>query len=286
MLALIKAAPLPEKVPINVTEPHKLGMEIDYLKKLKTMRCSRSSLCARKELKTRCNPSSFILHGWAGTFLDFHKVTKPLVRRPYSNGFHVVVPSILRSFLSTLPRQEGWSTSDTAKVYHGFVTSVLGYEKYAGQGGDWPRPGLGPGHAFLRDAATSNAGSGYLQIQVTKPSTIVYAIASTPLGMLSHIGENIYGWSDPERVDPHDVLDTVALHYLSGSFLTSIIIYTRIKSDLWSIKEHRNGGHFPALDDPAGFIEDVREFFGEHWPRDLNRSKNIRARWFYPHGMR
>ena len=30
------------------------------------------------------------------------------------------------------------------------------------------------------------------------------------------------------------------------------------------LSEHSKGGHFPALDCPAEFVEDLREFFGIH----------------------
>lgn len=32
--------------------------------------------------------------------------------------------------------------------------------------------------------------------------------------------------------------------------------------------EHKRGGHFPALDVPEEFVEDLREFFGEHWGKE------------------
>lgn len=46
--------------------------------------------------------------------------------------------------------------------------------------------------------------------------------------MLAYIGEKIYSWSDPEKLDPQDILDTVALYYLSGSFATSVVIYNQV----------------------------------------------------------
>ena len=47
------------------------------------------------------------------------------------------MPSIPGYFLSTLPRRDGFSIVDIAKVYNGLMTEVLGYETYAAQGGDW-----------------------------------------------------------------------------------------------------------------------------------------------------
>lgn len=63
----------------------------------------------------------------------------------------------------------------------------------------------------------------------TKPFTIGFAIASSPLAILAYIGEKIYSWSDPERVDQQDILETVALYYLSGSFASSVVIYHQVR---------------------------------------------------------
>ena len=46
--------------------------------------------------------------------------------------------------------------------------------------------------------------------------------------MLTYIGEKIYSWSDPEKLDSQDILDTVALYYLSRSFSTSVVIYNQV----------------------------------------------------------
>ena len=72
-------------------------------------------------------------------------------------------------------------------------------------------------------------GRGYFEIQGTKPFTIGLAIASSPLAVLAYIGEKIYSWSDPDLVDPMDILDTVALYFLSGSFATSVVIYNQVR---------------------------------------------------------
>ena len=71
-------------------------------------------------------------------------------------------------------------------------------------------------------------GRAYFEIQNTKPFTIGIAIASSPLAVLAWIGEKMYSWSDPERVDPMDILDNVALYFLSGSFATSVLVYNQV----------------------------------------------------------
>ncbi|KAL5532403.1 hypothetical protein ACEPAF_5973 [Sanghuangporus sanghuang] len=371
MLTLLKAAPLPDKAPVDAAGPWKLGMDIDYLKKLKTMFLTewKWDSLGKKIAKfdnflvhyeheedtfdlhylhvksQRRDAIPLILcHGWPGTFFDFHKVIEPLVNpaSPDLPAFHIVVPSIPGFFLSTLPRRFDWDLIDIAKIYHGLMASVLGYEKYAGQGGDWgcailrlmgcllpesvlamhynmfrqaPEPGSDPStyseiekRVVARGVELNSTGSGYFEIQRTKPFTIGCAIASSPLAMLAYIGEKIHDWSDPDRINPWDILDTVALYYLSGSFATSVMIYNqaqKLRAELMSsreenkwilktnfglsafpfeiggasrhdtakfgplvyYKEHSGGGHFPALDSPSEFVDDLQDFFGEHWPR-------------------
>ncbi len=67
-----------------------------------------------------------------------------------------------------------------------------------------------------------------LQASVFQPFTIGLAIASSPLALLAYIGEKIHDLSDPTRVDPQDLLNTVALYFLSGSFATSVMIYNQV----------------------------------------------------------
>ncbi|KAI5122858.1 hypothetical protein M0805_003151 [Coniferiporia weirii] len=369
LLTLLRASPFPDQAPIDAAVPWKLGIDHAYLKSLKTSFETEwdwgvlERKIARfdnylvhyehegdaldlhyvhvKSARSDAIPL-ILLHGWPGTFFDFHKVIDPLVSPPNDNlpAFHIVVPSLPGYFLSTLPRRDGWNIVDTARVFNGLMTTVLGYTTYTGQGGDWgsytlrvmgtlfpeslplmhftmfraPTP---PGtdsnnyteaekRIVARRDEFAATGFGYFMIQSTKPFTIGLAIASSPLALLAYIGEKIYSWSDPERFDPQDVLDTVALYFLSGSFASSVLIYNQSfkertelasdskkwvpqgklgvsafpfeigvspKADIAAIgnlvyyKEHTSGGHFPALDSPISFVEDMREFFGAHWAR-------------------
>ncbi|EJD06707.1 alpha/beta-hydrolase [Fomitiporia mediterranea MF3/22] len=370
MLSLLKASPFPDRAPIDADTPWELGIEYEYLKKLRETFSTqwRWESLERKIAKfdnclvhyekdddvldlhfvhaksSRSDAIPLILlHGWPGTFFDFHKVIEPLTNPPRSDlpAFHVVVPSLPGYFLSTLPRRDGWSLVNNAHVFNGLMTSVLGYKKYVGQGGDWgsfilrvmaclfpdsvtlmhfnmfrttPVPNRDPStfsavekRIVARGEQFAATGRGYNIIQSTKPFTIGIAIASSPLALLGYIGEKVYGWSDPERVDVQDILDTVALYSLSKCFPTSVMIYNQAKErdelmaeakgNKWLLKnkfgfsafpyesgaaprcdiephgplvyykEHTSSGHFPALDSPNEFVDDLREFFGEHWVR-------------------
>src|SRR5262249_61752534 len=82
-----------------------------------------------------------IIHGWPGSFYEFHKVLGPLTD-PVAHGgkaedaFHVVGPSLPGFGFSGKPRNPGWSVSRMADVIARLMAR-LGYTRYAAQGGDW-----------------------------------------------------------------------------------------------------------------------------------------------------
>jgi len=364
---LLKLSPLPAKPPIPTSKPWELGIDHEYLVQLSqtlqttwswealeskisvkdnflvNMRDGEDELTIhflhRKSPRENAIPL-LLLHGWPGTFLDFQKVIDPLTNPQSATdvAFDVVIPSLPGFFLSTLPQREGWTIVDTARIFHELMTNILGYKKYAGQGGDWGSYILRIIGSFYHEAAPAlhfnmfrcpsttshnenalsqaekmlaarraefgKTGRGYLEIQSTKPFTIGIAVGSSPLAILAYIGEKIHAWSDPTCLDSNDILDTVVLYYLSKCFAPSVLIYhqsNEVRSELstdlskWRVKskigfsafpyeiggaprvdieavgpvvfykEHTKGGHFPALDCPAEFVADLREFFGAHW---------------------
>jgi len=373
---LVKATTLPTAPPVTGTEPWQIGIDLAWLRNLKNMfqadtwnvssllqdvnrwphymvRMNAGEEIADEEtveihfvhIKSAREDAIplMMLHGWPGTFWDFHKVFQPLTSPPEGQtAFHLIIPSLPGYFLSTQPQRYNWTFIDTAKLLHRLMVDVLGYTRYAGQGGDWgsyilraigslypehapvlhfnmfrtpPVPGFdersltsAERHALKRREMFQETGRGYIDIQSTKPFTIGIALASSPVGLLTYIGEKMHSWSDPRHLDPKDVLDTVALYYLSQSFATSVMIYHQsfgIRSEMtirtennevkWKVgskigftlfpyeigasprayiqacgnlvyyKERDFGGHFPALDNPQGLVEDVREFIRSNW---------------------
>ncbi|EJD35289.1 alpha/beta-hydrolase [Auricularia subglabra TFB-10046 SS5] len=71
----------------------------------------------------------------------------------------------------------------------------------------------------------TRTGNGYFHLQATKPLTIGYALADSPIGLLAYIGDKFYDWSDPTTLDTADLIETVALYYLTRCFHTSVLIY-------------------------------------------------------------
>lgn len=85
-----------------------------------------------------------IVHGWPGSFMQFHKVIEPLTDPVRFGGraedaFDVVVPSLPGYGFSDRPRQRGY---DPQKIAAMFLTlmSRLGYTRYGVQASDFGAP--------------------------------------------------------------------------------------------------------------------------------------------------
>src|SRR5262249_20216635 len=82
-----------------------------------------------------------MVHGWPGSFYEFHKIIGPLTD-PVAHGgkaedaFHVVCPSLPGFGFSGKPRERGWSSQRMAEVVAKLMAR-LGYDRYGAQGGDW-----------------------------------------------------------------------------------------------------------------------------------------------------
>ena len=81
-------------------------------------------------------------HGWPWTFWDLHKVIRPLANPAAFGGspedaFDFVVPSLPGYGFSTPLTTTGINYWRTADLWDQLMRDVLGYEKFAAQGGDW-----------------------------------------------------------------------------------------------------------------------------------------------------
>ncbi|KAF8287350.1 alpha/beta-hydrolase [Clavulina sp. PMI_390] len=148
-------------------------------------------------------------------------------------------------------------------------------------------------------------GSGFSILQRTRPATIGYAIASSPLSLLAYIGEKRLAWQDPSTFDLEDLLATVSIYYLTSTFQTSVMIYQQSRpavmkmlSDRSGVRKiqipmafgafpheieapprhwlarcghliqyraHDKGGHFPAVENPEALADDLRLFVQVGW---------------------
>ena len=134
-------------------------------------------------------------------------------------------------------------------------------------------------------------GSGYLAIQNSRPQTIGYGLADSPLLQLAWIAEKVCEWTDLP-VDRDQMLTTVSLYWFTNSGATAAhSLYEQAHSSDWGAPpavpqafavfgaddtvrklvpapdgahwtEFPRGRHFPAMEAPAELAADLQDFFG------------------------
>ncbi|MCW2527178.1 MAG: epoxide hydrolase [Pseudonocardiales bacterium] len=171
-------------------------------------------------------------HGWPGSVLEFlgciDALTNPTGHGGTDNqAFHLVIPAIPGHGFSDKPAGTGWGAERTAKAW-GTLMNRLGYDKWVAHGGDWgstvthwlakQRPeGLIAGHsswplvfpavppenptaeekaAYDDVIRFTTDGAGYHHEQATRPQTLGYGLADSPVGQALWIYEKFSEWSD------------------------------------------------------------------------------------------
>jgi microsomal epoxide hydrolase len=215
-----------------------------------------------------------LTHGWPGSVLEFHKMIGPLTDPAAHGGdrrdaFHLVVPSLPGFGFSEKPAARGWGVSRIADAW---ITLMgrLGYDRWGAQGGDWgaavttaighkaPRGCAGIHlnfvvyHPTLDEitAATpqekamlvsmrtyQDSLSGYAKLQSTRPQTIGYALADSPVAQASWIYALFQDVSDSggnaESVFTYDeMLDDIMLYWLSNAGASSARLYWEGQSSM------------------------------------------------------
>lgn len=143
--------------------------------------------------------------------------------------------------------------------------------------------------------------AAYAKQQATRPQTIGYSLVDSPVGLLAWILDKFAEWSDSsdsplESISLDRILDNVTLYWLTGTGASAARIYfeshnsldpellvdvpsaiTMYPADIssqcprvWAQHRYRSivrwntpdsGGHFPSLECPAYFVQDLREGF-------------------------
>lgn len=211
-----------------------------------------------------------LTHGWPGSFVEFENLIPLLTDPSAHGGapedaFDVVVPSLPGYGFSPAPARPGMSSREIAKLWRGLM-GQLGYTRFGAQGADigagvsvwlarlFPenlagihlnyipgsyRPPLSAGappiapeeQHFLDAAAEFAAQEGaYAALQSTKPQTLAFALADSPLGLAVWIAEKVRAWSDcggnVETVISLDTLLTnISLYWFSDSIAASLRLY-------------------------------------------------------------
>lgn len=197
-----------------------------------------------------------LTHGWPGSIVEFQKVLGPLTDPAAHGGdpadaFHLVVPALPGFGYSDKPASPGWNVDRIATAWNELMNR-LGYQRYFAQGGDWGAivtaaigvqnlgsckgihlnmPIAPPDPEQMNDLSEQELAalasmqyyqehdSGYAMQQRTRPQTLGYGLADSPIGQAAWILEKFYQWMDcgghPENVVSRDkLLDNVMLYWL------------------------------------------------------------------------
>jgi microsomal epoxide hydrolase len=252
-------------------------------------------------------------HGWPGSVWEFHKLI-PLLTDPARFGcdpadaFTVVAPSLPGYGFSFRPGQPRFGVPEIAGVFAALMTDVLGYPRFAAQGGDWgafvtARLGLAYPDRLVglhlnllplrRDPHQPAASeeerayfnelrywlqeeTGYQWIQGTKPQTLAYGLTDSPVGLAAWIVEKFRGWSDCDgeierRFTKDELLANITLYWVTGAINSSFWPYYARLHEGWPLPDGA------CVEVPTGYAAFPREIIRP--PRSLaERSFNIR-RW-------
>lgn len=209
-----------------------------------------------------------LTHGWPGSVLEFRELIGPLTQ-PQAHGglasdaFHLVIPALPGFGFSDKPTEPGWGVGRTAQAFAELMRR-LGYgERWVAQGGDWGAavtsamahmrvPGLAGIHLnmvmfhpteqeiadatpeeqqMLDDAARYEKDySGYMKLQCTRPQSVAFALADSPVGLASWLYALFQDVSDtdgqPERtIAPDRLIDDVMMYWLTNTGPSSARFY-------------------------------------------------------------
>ena len=281
-----------------------------------------------------------LTHGWPGSVIEFLQVIAPLVDPTAHGGkpedaFHVVIPSLPGFGFSDKPTEPGWRLPRIASAWARLMRR-LGYSRYVAQGGDWGAgvtswmakqqpPGLAAIHLNLpilwpppppppggytameqkvlaQLGKYASDGSAYAAIQGTRPQTLGYGLADSPIGQAMWIYEKFQGWSDnkgdpAEAISVDHMLDDITLYWLTDTAASSARLYyesfgkdfvrmplelpvavsifrgdffnppkawgEQTYSKLFYWNEVPRGGHFAAFEQPELFVAELRKSFAQ-----------------------
>ncbi|WP_029888730.1 epoxide hydrolase family protein [Polycyclovorans algicola] len=276
-----------------------------------------------------------LTHGWPGAVLEFMSVIEPMTDPTAHGGtaedaFHLVIPALPGFGFSGKPTEHGWSVQKIAQAWTELMAR-LGYTQYVAQGGDWgaavttalgamqpaglrsihvnfplvmpqdPGTDLSPAEVGMLTSMQEYVewDSGYSHQQSTKPQTLGYGLADSPVGQAMWIFEKFHRWTDNDG-DPlsalsyDQMLDIITLYWLTNSAASSGRLYwesykagffavplalpvgcsifpkelyraprsfaERCMSQIVYWGEVDKGGHFAALEQPALFVNEVRNW--------------------------
>ncbi len=306
----------PEEPPV---EPWSAGTDVGYMKALVDYwrtgfdwRAQEAALNGFRQFKVPLagidlhfiheegkGPAPFPLllsHGWPGSVFEFRRLL-PMLTDPARFGgdprdaFTVVAPSLPGYTLSFTPGQPRFGAEEIADAFVELMTGVLGYPRFAAQGGDWGAfvtSRIGYRHpervagihvnllAVPRDPGKLSGATeeerrfsdelriflkqetGYQAIQGTKPSTLAFGLTDSPAGLAAWIVEKFRSWTDcdgdPANAVPRDeMLADITLYWVTGAIGSSFWPYLARLNRPWPIPEGER------VEVPMGYVQFPRE---------------------------
>lgn len=279
-----------------------------------------------------------LTHGWPDNFYRFHKVI-PMLTDPAKYGgnaeesFDVIVPSIPGFGFS---QKTAVPATQVADIFAKLMTDVLGYKKFFAAGGDVGAnvtKALASKHAdkveavhltdvgydFINnDPSTMTedekkfaqfvqqwwfSEGAYAMVQMTKPQSLAYGLADSPVGLAAWILNFGSAGAQPEIIEKafggkDELLTNIMIYWVTQTIASSVRMYKLDAMAAYSgtplaksnvpagislfpreaqfpkeyaersvnvayYKKMNEGGHFAALEVPQLFSSELRKFFFE-----------------------
>ena len=221
-----------------------------------------------------------LLHSWPGSVFEFLEVIPRLADPAHFGGdpadaFTVVAPSLPGYGLSFKPGQPRFGIEEIADCMVELMQDVLGYPRFAVQGGDWgaitasrfgcvhPEKLIGihvnllavrRDHQAAADATPEETTyavqlaqwlgeeTGYQWIQGTRPQTLAFGLTDSPAGLAAWIVEKFRAWSDcngdVETAFTRDrLLANISFYWFTGAIGSSFWPYYARMHRPWPIPD-------------------------------------------------
>jgi pimeloyl-ACP methyl ester carboxylesterase len=219
-----------------------------------------------------------ISHGWPGSIVEFQQLLPRLTDPAKFGGdprdaFTVIAPSLPGYGFSFRPDQPRLGLRAIADTFASLMTDVLGYRRFAAQGGDWgafvttllgafhpeklagihvtllaagrdTTPGATPSEEETRYLEQlkrwEREETGYQWIQGTKPQTLAYGLTDSPVGLLAWITEKFCTWTDcsgdvVSHIGRDRLLTNVTVYWVTGAINASFWPYYDRRHEPWPI---------------------------------------------------
>jgi len=284
------------------------------------------------------DPTPLLLaNGWPSSFVEMVGLVERLAHPERfggdaESGVTVIIPG-MPGYGFSPPPPEAISPGEVARLWSKMMTKIFGFERYVVFGCDWGSAvggilasqyseglaglvmtttggvlDVGPNDPPLTAEEMAWLGqmqrqmapeSAYQMVQGTKPQSLAYSHADSPMGLACWIVEKFHGWTiNGQQADPpfamDDLLANVMIYWVNGS-LAPMWLYMylgafkasnersrvpagfifppadmippaprsyveRMYEDVRHYRVLDAGGHFPALEIPDVMIEELQRF--------------------------